>query len=89
MILAMRQRNAAVTRNESAAGLASLYPIPQVLELDFPPELYERMGDGTVRYKGSVQALLAKAAPSKPQKQSPAEIQAEIERLERELGMRK
>jgi len=89
MILAMRQRNAAATRNESAAGLASLYPIPQVLELDFPPELYERMGDGTVRYKGSVQALLAKAALSKPQKQSPAEIQAEIERLERELGMRK
>lgn len=89
MILAMRQRNAAATRNESAAGLASLYPIPQVLELDFPPELYERMGDGTVRYKGSVQALLAKAASPKPQKQSPAEIQAEIERLERELGMRK
>lgn len=89
MILAMRQRNAAATRNESAAGLASLYPIPQVLELDFPPELYERLGDGTVRYKGSVQALLSKAAAPKSQNQAPAEVQVEIERLERELGIRK
>jgi len=93
MILAMRQRNAAATRNESAAGLASLYPIPEVLELDFPPDLYKRMGDGTVRYKGSVQALLAKAPQAAPAggkaQLSPEETLAEIDRLERELGLKK
>lgn len=93
MILAMRQRNNVAARNEKAASVASLYPIPEVLELDFPPDLYERMGDGTVRYKGSVQALLAKAPQVAPAggkgKLSPEETLAEIDRLERELGLKK
>lgn len=85
------QQWGAIAERPGMEGSDKIYPHPRSLGSVNPdPKFYEVQKNGTIRYTGSVDALIADrkgAAPaSKPATQmTPAEKQAEIQRLEAEL----